>query len=51
MSTHDDDILDFDFFDEEATREDAPARERAPAASAAPWERRRRGRHAFARAG
>lgn len=27
MSTQDDDILDFDFFDESATREDAPTRE------------------------
>ena len=27
MSTHDDDILDFDFFDEGATHEDAPTRE------------------------
>ena len=27
MSTHDDDILDFDFFDEGATREDAPTKE------------------------
>jgi CARDB len=27
VSTHDDDILDFDFFDEGATHEDAPARE------------------------
>ena len=27
MSTHDDDILDFDFFEEGATREDAPTRE------------------------
>jgi hypothetical protein len=27
VSTHDDDILDFDFFDEGATREDAPTRE------------------------
>jgi len=27
VSTHDDDILDFDFFDESATREDAPTRE------------------------
>ena len=27
MSTHDDDILDFDFFDEGATREDLPSRE------------------------
>jgi hypothetical protein len=27
VSTHDDDILDFDFFEEGATREDAPSRE------------------------